>query len=109
MGTFLEIATPLIQRGIPVIPVQPNEKRCLLPEWQMKATTDIEQVKLWQTENPTFNVGCVGKPKLTSNRNAKAHSFGSQRLPNGVLSSRLWISLRQDANDFRSGVAECLF
>ena len=62
MATFLEIATPLIQRGIPVIPVQPNEKRCLLPEWQMKATTDIEQVKLWQTENPNFNVGCVGKP-----------------------------------------------
>ncbi|MGO9087977.1 MAG: AAA family ATPase [Candidatus Sulfotelmatobacter sp.] len=62
MGTFLEIATPLIQRGIPVIPVQPNEKRCLLPEWQNKATTDIEQVKLWQTENPNFNIGCVGKP-----------------------------------------------
>ncbi len=62
MATFLELATPLIQRGIPVIPVQPNEKRCLLPEWQMKATTDVEQVKLWQTENPNFNVGCVGKP-----------------------------------------------
>jgi hypothetical protein len=62
MATFLELATPLIQRGIPVIPVQPNEKRCLLPEWQIKATTDIEQVKLWQTENPNFNVGCVGKP-----------------------------------------------
>jgi len=62
MGTFLEIATPLIQRGIPVIPVQPNDKRCLLPEWQRKATTDIEQVKLWQTENPHYNVGCVGKP-----------------------------------------------
>jgi hypothetical protein len=63
MGTFLEIATPLIQRGIPVIPVQPNEKRCLLPEWQTKATTDIERVKLWQTENPVFNVGCVGTPE----------------------------------------------
>ena len=62
MGTFLEIATPLIQRGIPVIPVQPNEKRCLLPEWQKKATTEIEQLKLWQTENPNFNVGCVGRP-----------------------------------------------
>ena len=62
MATFLEIAMPLIQRGIPVIPVQPNEKRCLLPEWQKKATTDIEQVKLWQTENPNFNIGCVGKP-----------------------------------------------
>jgi len=63
MATFLEIAAPLIERGIPVIPVQPNEKRCLLPEWQKKATTDIEQVKLWQTENPQFNVGCVGTPE----------------------------------------------
>jgi P4 family phage/plasmid primase-like protien len=63
MATFLEIATPLIERGIPVIPVQPNEKRCLLPEWQKKATTDIEQVKLWHSENPDFNVGCVGTPE----------------------------------------------
>jgi hypothetical protein len=63
MGTFLEIATPPIQRGIPVIPVQPDDKRCLLPEWQKKATTNIEQVKLWQTENPHFNVGCVGTPE----------------------------------------------
>src|ERR1700751_5616672 len=62
MATFLSIATPLIERGIPVIPAQPNEKRCLLPEWQKKATTDVEQVKLWYRENPNFNVGCVGKP-----------------------------------------------
>jgi P4 family phage/plasmid primase-like protien len=63
MATFLSIATPLIERGIPVIPVQPNEKRCLLPEWQKKATTDIEQVKLWHRDDPDFNVGCVGTPE----------------------------------------------
>ncbi|MGO9862303.1 MAG: phage/plasmid primase, P4 family [Terriglobales bacterium] len=62
MAAFLEIARPLIERGIPVIPVQPNEKRCLLPEWQKKATTDIEVVRQWNQENPNFNVGCVGKP-----------------------------------------------
>lgn len=62
MATFLSIATPLIERGIPVIPVQPNDKACLLLEWQKRATTDIEQVKLWGRENPDFNVGCVGKP-----------------------------------------------
>ena len=62
MASFLEIATPLIERRIPVIPVQPNEKCCLLPEWQKKATTDIEQVKLWNAENPRYNIGCVGTP-----------------------------------------------
>jgi P4 family phage/plasmid primase-like protien len=62
MATFLELASPLVERGIPVIPVQPNEKRCLLPEWQKKATTDINIVRQWNQENPAFNVGAVGKP-----------------------------------------------
>jgi hypothetical protein len=62
MASFLEIATPLIERRIPVIPVQPNEKCCLLPEWQKKATTDLNVVRQWNQENPQFNVGCVGKP-----------------------------------------------
>jgi P4 family phage/plasmid primase-like protien len=62
MASFLEIAIPLIERRIPVIPVQPNDKACLLPEWQKKATTDIDQVRLWNAENPCYNVGCVGTP-----------------------------------------------
>jgi len=61
MAPFLELAIPLINRGIPVIPVQPNEKQCLLPAWQKKATTDISLVRQWNQENPHFNVGCVGK------------------------------------------------
>lgn len=56
---FIEIAKPLIERGIPVIPVQPHEKRCLLPDWPKLATTDIHQIKAWNTENPYFNVGAV--------------------------------------------------
>jgi|SRR5579862_7057187 len=59
---FIEIAKPLVERGIPVIPVQPHEKRCLLPEWQKRATTEINQIALWNAENPRFNVGAVGKP-----------------------------------------------
>jgi bifunctional DNA primase/polymerase-like protein len=60
---FIDIAAPLAKMGIPVIPVEPYEKRCLLPEWQKLATTDIEQIKLWNQANPLFNVGCVGKPQ----------------------------------------------
>jgi hypothetical protein len=60
---FIDIAAPLVKIGIPVIPVEPYQKRCLLPEWQKLATTDIEQIKLWNHDNPLFNVGCVGKPQ----------------------------------------------
>ena len=59
---FIDIATPLAKMGIPVIPVEPYEKRCLLPEWQKKATTDLQQIERWNTDNPRYNVGCVGKP-----------------------------------------------
>jgi hypothetical protein len=62
MATFLEIATPLAQRGIPVIPVQPNDKPCFLVDWQKKATTDPAQIEKWNAEDPNYNVGCVGKP-----------------------------------------------
>lgn len=61
--TFLEIAVPLAERGIPVIPVEPLEKRCLLPDWQRRATTDLEQIARWDAENPNYNVGCVAKPE----------------------------------------------
>lgn len=59
---FSEIALPLVDLGIKVIPVQPSDKRCLLPGWQKKATTDAEQIKRWNAENPNYNVGCVGTP-----------------------------------------------
>jgi len=60
---FKDIALPLVERGIPVIPVQSNDKRCLLTEWQKKATTNRDQILRWNTENPNYNVGCVGKPE----------------------------------------------
>jgi len=62
MATFLEIAMPLIQRGIPVIPVAPLEKAGVLPNQYAYATTDPSQIVQWNKENPNFNVGCVGKP-----------------------------------------------
>jgi RecA-family ATPase len=63
MSPFRDLALPLAERGIPVIPVLPNQKRCVLPEWQTKATTDRDQILRWDAENASYNVGCVGKPQ----------------------------------------------
>lgn len=60
--SFKDIARPLVDHGIKVIPVQPGEKRCLLPEWPLRATTDAVQIEAWDRENPHFNVGAVGTP-----------------------------------------------
>jgi Bifunctional DNA primase/polymerase, N-terminal len=60
--SFKDIALPLIARGIPVIPVQPLEKRCLLPEWQQRCTTETGWIDFWELQDPTYNVGCVAKP-----------------------------------------------
>ena len=60
--TFSEIALPLATRGIPVILVEPLDKPCYLPEWEKRATTDIEQIQAWNAENPAYNVGCVASP-----------------------------------------------
>lgn len=59
--SFRDIALPLAARGIPVIPVQPREKRCILPAWQERASTNVDQIEAWNRENNEFNVGCVGK------------------------------------------------
>lgn len=62
MATFAEIAIPLAQRGILVIPVLPLSKRGFLDDQFRHATTQISQIAQWNRENPDFNVGCVCKP-----------------------------------------------
>jgi hypothetical protein len=62
MKSFREIAIPLIKRGIPVIPVEPGGKRCLLPEWPARASALQSMVESWHAECPDYNVGCVGMP-----------------------------------------------
>jgi len=64
-GTFLERARILVERGIPVAPVQPRLKECWLSEWQNKATTDIEKLEIWNAENPDYNTAAVGKLEIT--------------------------------------------
>jgi hypothetical protein len=59
MATFLEIATPLARRGIPVIPVQPFSKKGVLKDQYLLATTDPAKIIQWNHLDPGFNVGCV--------------------------------------------------
>jgi hypothetical protein len=53
---------PLIRRGIPVVPVEPGGKRCLLPEWPGRASALQSMVESWHGECPDYNVGCVAQP-----------------------------------------------
>jgi Bifunctional DNA primase/polymerase, N-terminal len=62
MATFSQIATRMALIRVPVIPVQPKEKRCILTGWQNQATTDAAKIAEWNAENPKYNVGCVAKP-----------------------------------------------
>ena len=56
---FLARANLLIDRGIPVIPVQPREKRCTLPAWNKKATTNVAELG---AVSPQCNTGAVAIP-----------------------------------------------
>lgn len=60
--SFRDIALPLAQRGIKVIPVRPLSKRGVLQDQFKYATTSAEQIERWHAENPDYNVGCVGTP-----------------------------------------------
>jgi hypothetical protein len=58
-SNFAERAEILTSRGIPVVPVVPGEKRCLLPNWQNLATIDPEQIQVWNRQASTYNTGAV--------------------------------------------------
>lgn len=59
--TFLERAAPMIELGIPVIPVEPKLKGTLLPDWPDQATTDPQQIERWNKENPDYNTGLAAE------------------------------------------------
>ena len=62
VGSFKDIAMPLVARGIPVIPIPPRQKGASLKGWQNLATTESEQIEKWNEENPQYNAGAVAKP-----------------------------------------------
>jgi len=58
---FIEIASPLIELGIAVVPTQPGLRYPKLPNWPELATTDPLQIQLWGRENPLYNCCCIAK------------------------------------------------
>jgi Bifunctional DNA primase/polymerase, N-terminal len=59
--SFKEIAQPLIERGVPVIPLLPRTKIAFSNDWPNLATTDPAQIERWDTEYPGANGACVAK------------------------------------------------
>jgi hypothetical protein len=59
--SFKDIAEPLIAKGIPVTPVRPGTKRAFLPDFPTTATTDIDQIYVWDRQYPDHGVACVAR------------------------------------------------
>jgi hypothetical protein len=58
---FVEIAEPLAKLGVPVTPVRPGTKRAFLPDFPTTATTDLDQIYLWDAQYPYHNVAAVAR------------------------------------------------
>lgn len=59
MGLFSQIATPLVTKGVPVIPLRPKTKIAFLNEWEKLATTDMKKVLEWDIDFDGANAACV--------------------------------------------------
>jgi Bifunctional DNA primase/polymerase, N-terminal len=59
--TFADIATPLIERGIPITPVRPGSKRAFLPDFPTTASTDPAQISEWNRLYSDHNAACVAR------------------------------------------------
>jgi hypothetical protein len=60
-STFAANALPLAALNLRVIPVEPREKACRLPDWQNLATRDAAVISEWDTIYPNHNLGVVAK------------------------------------------------
>jgi Bifunctional DNA primase/polymerase, N-terminal len=58
---FKDIVQPLIERGVPVIPLKPRTKIAFSPNWPNLATIDPAQISRWDTEYPSANCAAVAK------------------------------------------------
>jgi hypothetical protein len=59
--TFQDRADILTSRGIPVVPVEPLQKRCTMAGWPSLASTDPSVLSLWSKANPNYNTAAVAK------------------------------------------------
>jgi hypothetical protein len=64
MAFFRDIANPLIQRGIPVIPLKSHSKDAFLTSWEAQATSDSIQIEAWDKQYPDANVASVAKAAI---------------------------------------------
>src|ERR1700684_3806207 len=64
MSFFEDIATPLIARNLPVIPLRARTKIALLKDWPALATRDINVVKEWGSQYPDANCAVVAEGKV---------------------------------------------
>jgi hypothetical protein len=62
--SFKQLAAPMIDRGIPVIPLRPRTKVAFLQNWEQLASTDPDQITAWDDENHEYNGACVAKSEI---------------------------------------------
>lgn len=99
--TFRDIALPLAERGIKVIPVRPLSKRVVLGDQFRHATTSAEQIERWNAENPNYNVGCVGS-SMTVGQVLKRLNHEHDPYPGAIWQE-------QDFDEFRKPVCKLNF
>ena len=61
--TFKQIATPMIERNVPMMPLRPRSKIAFLSNWVALASTDQSQIDLWDEEYSEANGACVAYAK----------------------------------------------
>src|SRR6267143_744722 len=61
IGRFAQIAEPLAKKGVPTTVVRPNSKKAFLPDFPTTATTDLDQIYVWDTQYPDHNGACVAR------------------------------------------------
>jgi hypothetical protein len=64
LGLFMRIATPMIGRNVPVIPLRARTKIAFKSNWMELASIDPVMIGMWDMENPEYNGACVAFAKL---------------------------------------------